>query len=364
MLNLKKTTLLVGAIAAGISFEVGVAPVRAATLVGDDVTSVNVGSLIDNPNAKVNNITYLNQSLPVTSLKTSTSSWNLSGISTTLSLRRSGVGTVAGRQIVWSERPTQNPTTTVRGTLPSTTEAALNQNNFFMGTDNLFVNAGSSNGNMSDVERVDFITSALGVKVRDSKAVTIFERGSLTQHDGFKIAAITALDKNGLPSAYGKLYSVNAGWGKTALRTNSQSPIPNPSPNPYYSVLNNTGTNGAFKNTADISSQNIGGVLITLDKLAAKGSKIYGYSLFAVDVDDKGNSNNLVNWKNSNIFKTNTQEGATQGGGGIDLVAVNTGIVKDPTKEIPESSNSLALVLLGAAMAFVGFKSRKELPGK
>lgn len=102
------------------------APAQAATLVGCDVTSVNVGSLIDNANATIGSIIYSNQSLPINSLNANSKSWELSGFSTTLSLRRSGVGTAKGRQIVWSERPAKNSVTTVRGIQPTTTETALN----------------------------------------------------------------------------------------------------------------------------------------------------------------------------------------------------------------------------------------------
>ncbi|MEH2299847.1 hypothetical protein [Nostoc sp.] len=71
-------------------------------------------------------------------------------------------------------------------------------------------------------------------------------------------------------------------------------------------------------------------MLIPLCKLATTGSKIYGYSLFSPDVNDKGNPINLLDWTNASVFPQDTPNTV----GGIDLAATNVGIVK----AVPEPS--------------------------
>ena len=96
-----------------------------------DVTAVHVGGFVDGADSTVNGITYQAQELPILSLESAGTEWVLGGFPTTLHLRRSGSGDAPGREVVWSERPSASPQTTVRAPEPSTTEAALNTNNLF-----------------------------------------------------------------------------------------------------------------------------------------------------------------------------------------------------------------------------------------
>ncbi|MEH1889249.1 MAG: hypothetical protein V7K92_07200 [Nostoc sp.] len=57
---------------------------------------------------------------------------------------------------------------------------------------------------------------------------------------------------------------------------------------------------------------------------ATTGSKIYGYSLFSPDVNDRGNPINLLDWTNASVFPKDTPNTV----GGIDLAATNVGVVK------------------------------------
>lgn len=87
--------------------------------------------------------------------------------------------------------------------------------------------------------------------------------------------------------------------------------------------------------------------------MATPGTQLFGYSLFGLDVTDRGNPSNLLNWTNASFFPHNTRETVTQGANGIDLLAANVGVVQT----IPESSKScLSLVLLGAAWGYCQLK--------
>jgi len=77
----------------------------------------------------------------------------------------------------------------------------------------------------------------------------------------------------------------------------------------------------------------------------AAGTTVYGYSLFAPDVTDGGNTANLVDWTNSTFFHTNTNSITT---GGIDPIAVS-GVL---FSAIPEPTTaSLMMVGAGALLA-------------
>ncbi len=333
-------------------------PVQAALI---DVTSVTLGTPTNLSDQTVNGITYSRESVGITLGQTAIGAFGPANLATNLVIRRSGVGPDAGNQVIWSERPASTPATTVRTTVPTTAQAVLNQNNFFQGTDNTFVNTGNGSGNQSDIERLDFINTT-GFKVNSGLAALIMERGTSNSHDPFQIALITSLDSNGNPNGYTNLVIVNPGWGASNLRVVGQNPGPNPSPNPTQTVLNDFGNGvGQYTNTASISGQNYGGVLVTLDHWAINfgqapvGSTIYGYSLFATDVTTGGNNNNLVNWLNSTYYPTNTQEGVTQGGGGIDLVSTNFGIVN-----IPEPGSMALLGLCAAGYLVRRYRNRSR----
>ncbi len=315
---------------AALAFLVQAVPAQAASV----ITSVTTGTFTDGANSTVNGITYLNQSLSIQQIQTGATGWNTNGFSTTLTLRRSGAGAAPGREVVWEERPTSSPVTTLRGPAPTTTQAALASNNLFVGTDNLFANSGNTSGNQSDVERADFVASS-GLLVDSLKAVTVFERGATNAHDGFKIAAITGIDGSGNPTGFGTVVQIAQGWGTSALRVSTQNPAPNPSPNPNYTVLNNS--SGGYSNTGDLSGQNIGGILITLNELATVGTTIYGYSLFGSDSASAG-CGNLTSLSNTTCYPQNSLEA----NGGIDLLAANVGIVQ----AVPEPLNVMGAVMV------------------
>lgn len=309
------------------------APVQAASL-GFTVTSITLDSLIDKPDSTVNGITYLNQSLPISGLTANSVDWTVGGLPTPeVLLRRGGYpatddfGNFNDRQVLIGERLPGDPETTLRIPQPTTAQDALSQNNILLLVDNLFVNAGFTNGIQSDIERVDFVFKT-GVQVSPKQAIALFELGTNSAHDPFKIAPILSIDSLGNPTSYGSLLSIDAGWGKTNLRPGGA-----PDNNLNYTVLTNS--SGEFSNVLSVSQQ-IGGLLIPLPELAATSATIYGYSLFAPDVNDQGNPANLLDWTNATVFPQNTPNSI----GGLDLVAFNGGLVES----VPEPTSVLGLL--------------------
>ena len=321
-------------------------PAEAATF---DVTSVKLGSLVDASDSTVNGITYLNQSLPITGLTANSIKYNFgSFLQPAVTLRRGGYappaddtfGNYNNRQVVWGERIPGYPNSTVRIPQPTTAQAMLSQNNILGGVDNIFVNAGYINGIQTDIERVDFVFNT-GVETSPNLAIPFFDRGFSTAHDGFQIAPILSIDGASNPTSYGSLTSIAPGWGQTNLRPGGGS-----NDNLPFTVLNDS--SGAFSN-ALTNEQQTGGIVIPLSELSATPSTIYGYSLFAPDVNDGGNPTNLLNLTNAAVFPQNTPNNI----GGLDLISGSGFVVQ----AVPEPSTIWGLLVCGSL--FAAFRGKR-----
>ena len=326
----------VGVVTIGFTSVWGIAttPARAA---GFDITSTTLGPLEQDSATTVNGITYLNQSLPITNL-TANANW-IPGTPAVVTLRRGGYaatdnsGNFNDRQPITAERLPGDPQTTVRIPPPMTTGTVLSQNNLLLGADNVFVNSGY-NGTQSDIERVDFVINQ-GVGTSPNRAIAVFDLGSSTDHDPFQVAPILSIDSAGNPTSYGSLLSIPIGWGKTNLRPGGGT-----GNNLNHTVLANYSE--TFSDVRSVNQQ-VGGLLIPLSELSATPSTIYGYSLFAPDVNDGGNSANLLDWKNPTVFPQNTSNSL----GGIDPMAANLGVLEP----VPEPSSVAGVVLFGISIA-------------
>lgn len=363
--SLCRTLTTVGIILSTTSFLPST--VKAATIAGISLgaeTSVAANTI-------VNGITYQGFSRPITSFTVGTTIWDPAPASavTTMTLKRSNLAPATAsnnKQVVW-QRCTSlancpngagSGTSIVRGTLPTTTQATLRQNNIYLGTDNLFANTGNTAGNQSDVERVDFVFSS-GYLANSNSAVSVFERGVLSGHDAFAIAAITGFDSSSNPTYSSLLGFINGSWGTTDLLTASDYQTTR--------ILNNS--SGQFSDSGGVT-QNFGGELILLTQLASANTTVYGYSLFAYDTytASTGGTCNLAqlsNIANTSCYNYSTSDtaGATNGGG-LDLLSANLGVSAvrgtTPVRRVPEPLSIIGTIL-GGIGAFVAKKKLSQV---
>lgn len=215
-------------------------------------------------------------------------------------------------EVVWNSYSSVTPSLTTAGNqnfivnlpgIPSTTmESAFSLGSVNTGTDNLFTNTADSNGNVNNIERLDVIYGSALTSSSDL-VFAIFERGTSTTHDSFKIAAILSTDGTGAPTSYGSLFTVSSGtWGTTNLEPANVIVQRNLSMDP----------GGEAEFISAYTSQFLGGISINAvsDLGVAAGTQILGYSLFGGDVT---NSHNLLD---PSTFPTNTSN--TQGG--LDVI--------------------------------------------
>jgi VCBS repeat-containing protein len=215
------------------------------------------------------------------------------------------------RHIYFLEKGSSN---SIGSSAISTMEDAVRSDFINGGTDNVFAN--SEGVNFNNIERVDFlIKSGLIVKPEyaNDAGFLLLERGG---NDPFKIAPITGIDANGNPSSFGNLISVPVStWGSSDL-------------NILTNVFQNQSNWNAPRLTADVGSQNIKGVFISIASLGITANQtVYGYAVFPGDINS---SHNLVGLSN---FPQNTS--GASGQGGLDLIS--SGGLFIP-KNVPESA--------------------------
>ncbi|KYG84092.1 hypothetical protein AWW67_02985 [Roseivirga seohaensis] len=187
-------------------------------------------------------------------------------------------------------------------------DAIYQTGSLITGYDNILVNTDdeASGSIQAQIERVDVIWYTGIVTCEPNNAVfPVIERGG---NDEIKIAAITALDGNGNPSAYSNMVNIeDSDWPGTGNSFNNylilrrqtvgQNPLP----------LINIGT------FAGQSAQTIQGVGVSFTELGISANQVvYGYSIFAFDTNATDHTLTDIN-----TFPTNT----TALNSGLDLVA-------------------------------------------
>jgi hypothetical protein len=204
-------------------------------------------------------------------------------------------------------------------------------NTISLGVDNVFANIADANGNVTNVERVDLVFKN-GVNVTGTKGFAVIERGNLNQHDSFGIAAITAIDSEGNPTAYGTLTKFAVGnWGNSALLDKNKE----------YVVMrkDNDAPSDEFGPSALVNN-NLGGVFIPLTDLASVRQTIFGFSIVGGDVSASGSD--LVDWTNGAFFPKNTV-GHLSSAGGLDPTGT-LAILYDVAVPEPASAGLFALL--------------------
>ncbi len=194
----------------------------------------------------------------------------------------------------------------LRPSYAATMMASLRGSTVNRGADNVFANTGDGNGNNNNIERIDYIFPD-GFPVFnnvDQRGFLVMDRGG---NDRFKIAAITALDGNGRPAAFGTPVSVlDTAWGDSGISIDTTV------------MKGYTEGGGVLHPTAMVDPQPLSGVFVTWQALGLQTNDfIYGYSLAGNDVSTSGA--NWTNVANGAFFPTNTSTDSAYGG--LDLIS-------------------------------------------
>lgn len=304
-----------------------------------DVTVINTTTIPGSPSTS-EGYTYNNGVRQVNSFSTATSTYIVTSGADNVFIRRNNVNN--NQSSTWYTN--SGVGTDFSGVHYDDYGQLLRNNNILGGSDNTFANGTvNTSGN---IERLDFTWNS-PLTVTNSFAFAVFDRGAAGVHDSFAIAAVTAIDAFGNPTAYGTLLRIAPGWGG-----------PNPIADFDYRLFRYANGDNITANTDStaVATQGIGGIVITAADLGlALGQNIYGYSLMAIDVT-ASNSAELLDWTNATFYPTTT-DGNT-GGGGIDLAAIN-GIAFAAVPE-PVSNSVLVAFLLVAGSTWHKHKTRNR----
>ncbi len=303
-----------------------------------DITSVNTTLVTGGASGIANGFSYDGEQLRVDSFVANGATWETTSPATAFVRRNNRDGTIADDNIVWHEQISTS-STDLRGPIPTTTEAALNGNNLYTGSDNLFVNSGETN--QSSIERVDYIFNS-SAAASNTIGLTVFERGDSNAHDSFQVALVLGVDGSNNPTSFSDLLTINAGWGTTNLEPNTSA---------GRTILKDDGGNQVYANSG-ITSQDLGGVLISLDQFSGITGDVFGYALFGGDVDA---ANGDITDVTSAAYPNSAS--AQQGGLGLDPLALNIGLVQ----EVPfEFSPGLGLLLSGGGLLAFNFSKKRK----
>jgi len=217
----------------------------------------------------------------------------------------------------------------------ATMEELLNSYIINRGTDNVFINSGTTSNN---IERFDMLL-ANPVDVSkynpNTSGFLFMERGG---NDRFKVSAITGVTGNTV-TALNVPVSINNSthWGSTGQNIFSvvmQRRVSGFSP-----------TDADLKPSQNIGSQSISGVFVTLAQLGATSGTLYGVSFFAGDVKYTTGTDQLLTINSTN-YPTNTSESNNDGldfmaGGGFftRAILINGTIWIDQKKDAIRASN-------------------------
>jgi len=248
------------------------------------------------------------------------------------------------RQIVWYEEDqasATDPNSTTINLIPEEAQSdgrtpmqtALFSEFINRGTDNIFANIENRDENINNIERVDYISTDGLSLPQDSEDLDgigflILERGG---NDPFKIAAITAIDDQGNPSAYGDLLLTfdRDDWGE------SDTGFPT-------RVLREEDAN-TIVNT-NVSPQNIAGIFVSYRDLLSENPNLerdlfFGYSLFPPDIDE---TNDLVGLSDFPL-DTSDEQGPVNERGGLDLVGGGVVYRREDINIPPEAGDDTAI---------------------
>ncbi|HEY9801682.1 MAG TPA: hypothetical protein V6D25_15095, partial [Leptolyngbyaceae cyanobacterium] len=218
--------------------------------------------------------------LKLTSFLLSGQQFNLIRLVNRININRLNNSVVTGkRELLFYERGPNFSLPNNLNVKPSavtTMEQALLSDIINRGTDNIFGNQGSVINNIesnnNNIERVDFVETGGLVAPSanlDGIGFLVLERGG---NDSFKIAAITAIDAAGNPTAFGPLITASNWGGGTNISIVTE-------------VMRKNPADANLRYTDSVTSQRIGAIYFSYLSLGVSPNQtIYGYSLFPPDI--------------------------------------------------------------------------------
>jgi large repetitive protein len=181
--------------------------------------------------------------------------------------------------------------------------SSINSNVINRGADNVFDNVSTQSGN--NIERLDYVF-AQGIPVTSpgEQGFAILERNG---NDNFKVAAITAVDGSGNPTAFGSVVSLSPTDFGTVGRVITTTT--------FRDTMAGSGVK--LLPSQDLAPQIIAGTYISARALGlTAGQTLYGYMLCGGDVTAT-TSAELLDYTNTALFPNNT----SMPNGGCDLIA-------------------------------------------
>ena len=211
-------------------------------------------------------------------------------------IRRVDNATSTGiKDVAWFEESLPHSGTTLnhKPDYFGTDQAFMNSLYLNIGTDETFVNTATAH--FSNIERFDYVFSyGLKTHTADNSGFALFERGG---NDIIQVAAITAIDGSGNPTAYGPLTTVsNTQWGNSII-------------NLTYTIFVKASTDANFRPSNVGGPQDLKGCYVSFSDLGISDDQIvYGYCVTPGDVTTA----NYTNYLTYPINSTST-------GNGLDL---------------------------------------------
>jgi hypothetical protein len=312
------------------------------------VTGVTYGTLTDNANITRGGITYLERTRTVSTVTSGIGDFNFTGpIATSVTFRRNTTAGNANNTTIFYQIDGSNRD---YGTYEPNTSELFLSNNLYQGVRNPFQNGTGST--QSNIERIDFHFSG-GYTVNTNDALVFFDLENTGNFgDGFRLAAFTAADGSGTPTAY-------ANTGLLVAPDSFGGPVNNPqltSSGNYRRATFTNGDNlsGTASGITGIGTLELVGILIRFSDMGVStGTTIQGFSLMAGDVNPTAAAD-LVNWNDASYFPTNTSA-AGAGYGNMDFMGFGSRIARP----VPEPS-TYGLMLLGVTGAFLGWRRRRK----
>ena len=283
------------------------------SIVASDVTAstINTRNGLTDFDGNTYNVTYNGIERRLTSFVANSVAWNPLRSDGVVRVRRSNASGAnqsfpqlnPNQAAAWNRAVStsgSNPSLhTVSGVYRNTMETLFQSNNIFSGTENLFVNTDVGNtGNpnvVTNIERMDFLFPT-SVNASPTIGFAVFERGLGTGGGGtngtFRIAAITAINGSGDPTAFGstvlRVQPANYNNGGVGVGTLGQAGL-----NVINYDVTRFRTDGGpeldHMNNPNIGPQGIAGVLIPTSALVTAGTPVFGYAVFGDDVTATGN---------------------------------------------------------------------------